>query len=128
MTPTKLRALLLMAVVLLLGVILGASVATTVVSRKLAAGPPSPKDVRHRMMDTFKTRLELNPGQAEKLQSIFEEAHQQFRQLHQTVKPQFDTIRDQMRSRIREILDDRQKKEFELMVQEFDKREKEHLR
>lgn len=128
-TPPKLKAFFLVIVVFALGLVLGASLATTFVSRKLAAaGPPSPRDARHRMMDTFKTRLALSPAEEERLQVIFDDAHQQFKALHATVRPQFDAIRGQMRDRIREILDDKQKKEFELMVQEFDRREKEHNR
>jgi hypothetical protein len=127
--PLKLKAFLLVIVVFALGLVLGASLATTFVSRKLAAaGPPPPKDAHHRMMDTFKTRLALSPAEEEKLQVIFDDAHQQFKALHATVRPQFDAIRGQMRDRIREILDDKQKKEFEVMVQEFDRREREHNR
>ena len=124
-TPLKLKAFLLVVVVFALGLVLGASLATTIVSRKLAAAGP-PKDPRHRMMDTFKTRLSLSPSEEEKLQVIFDDAHQQFKALHATVKPQFDAIRGQMRNKIREILDDKQKKEFEVMIQEFDRREREH--
>ena len=121
-TPLKLKAFLLVIVVFALGFVLGASLATTLVSKKFAAaGPPSAKDGRHRMMDTLKTRLELTPPQEEKLQVIFDETHQQFKALHLRVKPQFDAIRDQMRNKIREILDQRQKKEFEVLVQEFDR-------
>ena len=127
MTPMKLKAFLLVIVVFVLGLILGASVATTIVSRRLAAAEsPSPRDGRHHMMDTFKSRLQLSPAQAEKLQVIFDDTHQQFRTLHQTVKPQYDSIRDQMRNRVREMLDEKQKREFEVMVNEFEKREKEH--
>ena len=128
-TPLKLKAFLLVIVVFALGLVLGAALATTFVSRKLAAaGPPPPKDARHRMMETFKTRLALTPPEEEKLQAIFDDAHQQFKALHAAVKPQFDAIRDQMRNKIREILDDKQKAEFEVMVQEFDRRQKEHNR
>lgn len=129
MTAMKLKAFLLVIVVFALGLILGASVATTIVSRRLAtAEPPSPRDGRHHMMDTFKSRLQLSPAQAEKLQVIFDDTHQQFRTLQQTVKPQYDAIRDQMRNRVREMLDERQKKEFAVMVEEFEKREKEHTK
>ena len=128
-TPAKFKAFILVVVVFALGLVLGASLATTFVSRKLAAaGPPSQRDVHHHMMDTFKTRLALSPVEEQKLQVIFDDAHQQFKALHATVKPQFDAIRSQMRDRIREILDDKQKKEFEVMVQEFDRREKERNR
>ncbi|HVN77505.1 MAG TPA: hypothetical protein VMW38_00770 [Terriglobia bacterium] len=128
-TPAKFKAFVLVIVVFALGLVLGASLATTFVSRKLAAaGPTAPKDVRHHMMDTFKTRLALSPAEEQKLQVIFDDAHQQFKALHATVKPQFDAIRSQMRDRIREILDDKQKKEFEVMVQEYDRREREHNR
>jgi hypothetical protein len=80
------------------------------------------------MMETFKSRLLLSPSQVEKLQVIFDDTHQQFRALHQAVKPQYDAIRDQMRNRVREMLDEKQKKEFQVMVEEFEKREKEHAR
>jgi hypothetical protein len=123
MNHSKFKALLLMAVVFLLGAIVGASLGTTLVSKKFASAPEPPDgQKRHRMFETFKSRLNLSPEQASKLEVILDETHKQFSELHQSVKPQFEEIRRSMRGRIREILDEGQKKEFESMCLEYDQR------
>jgi hypothetical protein len=123
------KALLLMAVVFSLGVIVGASLATTFVSRKLAATEPQRHgDPRQKLLEKFKSRLQLSPEQTAQMQAILDETHGEFSQLHQSVKPQFDALRDRMRSRIREILNQSQKQEFEVMTAEFERKEKNRFR
>ena len=123
MSLSKFKALLLVSFVFLLGAIAGASLGTAIVSKKFAA----PMDDHHRpsrekMIEKFKTRLHLSDAQTGKLQPILDEAHKQFGELHQSVKPQFEAIRKGMQDKIREQLDETQKKEFEAMVREFEQR------
>jgi hypothetical protein len=122
MSLSRVKAVLLMSIVFLLGAIAGASLGTTVVSRKFASTPEiSRKQGREKFIEKLDLRLHLLPPQREKLQLILDETHQQFGQLHQSVKPQFEAIRNQMRDRIREQLDAPQRQEFEVLIQEYDK-------
>ena len=123
MSLSKFKALMLMAIVFLLGSIVGASLGTAFVSRKLASpSEPSRSHGREKMIEKFKSRLKLSPQQTAQMQTIVDETHKQFSALHETVKPQFDEIRNRMRARIRELLDEDQKREFEIMNREFDQR------
>ena len=102
MSLSKFKALMLMAVVFLLGSIVGASLGTALVSRKLAFPSEGTRSQRReKMIEKFKSRLKLSPEQTAQLQTILDETHKQFSALHETVKPQFDEIRDRMRARIR---------------------------
>ena len=121
MSPSRFKALMLMAIVFLLGAIVGASLGTTIVSRKFAT--PHELAVRPgkaKFVDRLNARLHLSPEQTVQLKAILDETHQQFGALHESVKPQFEAIRSKTRDRIREQLTDTQRPEFEAMVREDD--------
>ena len=120
-SPSRFKALMLMAIVFLLGAIVGASLGTTIVSKKFAAphemaGRPG----KAKFVDRLNSRLHLSPQQTVQLKAILDETHQQFGTLHESVKPQFEAIRSKTRDRIREQLTDAQRPEFEAMVREDD--------
>ena len=120
-SPSRFKALMLMAIVFLLGAIVGASLGTTIVSRKFAAphemaGRPG----KAKFVDRLNARLHLSSQQTVQLKAILDETHQQFGTLHESVKPQFEAIRSKTRDRIREQLTDAQRPEFEAMVREDD--------
>ena len=120
-SPSRFKALMLMAIVFLLGAIVGASLGTTIVSRKFAA--PHELAVRPgkaKFVDRLNARLHLSPQQTVQLKAILDETHQQFGALHESVKPQFEAIRSRTRDRIREQLTEAQRPEFEAMVREDD--------
>jgi hypothetical protein len=117
---SKFKASILIGVVFLLGAIVGASLGTTIVSRKFAAPlEVSESQRRNMVLEKFKSRLRLTSDQAKQVQVILEQTHQRFRDL---IKPQSDEIRKGMRGRIRELLSEEQKKEFEVMTREYDQR------
>jgi len=120
---SKFKASLLIGVIFLLGAIVGASLGTTIVSRKFAAPPEVSESKRRKMvLEKFKSRLKLTPEQAQKVQIILEQTHQQLKDLNHSIKPQSEEIRNRMRSRVRELLSEEQKNEFELMTREYDQR------
>jgi len=121
MSPSRFKALALMAVVFLLGAIVGASLGTTIVSRKFAAphemaGRPG----KAKFVDRLNARLHLSAEQTVQLKAILDETHQQFGALHESVKPRFEAIRSRTRDHIREQLTDAQRPEFEAMIREDD--------
>jgi DNA anti-recombination protein RmuC len=120
---SKFKASILIGVVFLLGAIVGASLGTTIVSRKFAAPlEVSESQRRNMVLEKFKSRLRLTSDQAKQVQVILEQTHQRFKDLNQSIKPQSDEIRHGMRGRIRELLSEEQKKEFEVMTREYDQR------
>jgi hypothetical protein len=114
----KLETLFILSAVFALGVIVGVSVGTVAVSKKLASIKVSEKAARPAMIDRFKSRLNLSPEQTQRLQTILDETHHQFGLLHQAVKPKFEEIRKRMRSKIRLLLDEEQRREYEAMIRE----------
>ena len=121
MSPSRFKALTLMSVVFLLGAIVGASLGTTIVSRKFASPQEMAKAPgKVQFVDRLNARLHLSPEQTAQLKVILEETHQQFAALHESVKPQFEAIRNRTRDHIREQLTDSQRPEFEAMVREYD--------
>jgi hypothetical protein len=120
---SKFKASILIAVVFLLGAIVGGSLGTTIVSRKFAApGEISESQRRNMLLEKFRSRLKLTPEQSEKVRVILEQTHQQFKDLNQSIRPQSDEIRSRMRGRVRELLEEDQKKAFEVMTREYDQR------
>jgi hypothetical protein len=120
---SKFKASMLIAVVFLLGAIVGGSLGTTIVSRKFAAPPEiSPKQRRNMLLEKFRSRLNLTPEQSDKVRVILEQTHQQFKALDQSIRPQSVEIRNQMRGKVRELLGEDQRREFEVMTREYDQR------
>ena len=72
------------------------------------------------MVEKFRTRLNLSPEQTQRLESVLDETQREFSQLHLAAKPQFEEIRQRMRLGIRQILNEEQKREYEVMIRERD--------
>jgi uncharacterized membrane protein len=117
---SKFKALLVIAVVFLLGAVAGASLGRTVLWSFSTKGPHH--HARGSFIEKLQGRLNLSDEQRIGIQAILDEAHQQFGRLHKSVKPQFETIRQQMRERIREQLNPDQDREFAAMCAEYDQR------
>jgi uncharacterized membrane protein len=127
----KLRVILTISAVFLLGAVAGASWSGILVSRN-AAAQLSMHPSKPGIIEELKTRLKLSPGQMQQIDLILDETQSEFIRLHRTVKPQFEEIRQTMRSGIRQVLSEAQKQEYETMVRESDeqrqRQEKEKMR
>jgi len=128
----KLKVILTMSAVFGLGAVMGASWGSILVSRNTASAHLPPHNSKPGIIEKFKTRLKLSPEQTQRMESILDETQHEFRQLHLAVKPQFEEIRQKMRSGIRQMLNEEQKPEYEAMIRERDeqtaKREKDKSR
>ena len=120
MNLSKFKALLIIAVVFLLGAVAGASLGRTVLWSISAKGPHHHS--RGPFIEKLQKRLDLSGEQRTQIQAILDESHQQFRGLHKSVKPQFETIRQQMAERIREQLNPDQAQKFAAMRAEYEQR------
>jgi hypothetical protein len=128
----KLKATLTMSAVFALGAIIGASWGGIVASRIASSAQVLPQRSKPRMVENFRTRLNLSSEQTQRVDSVLDETQREFSQLHLSVKPQFEEIRQRMRSGIRQMLTEEQKREYEAMIRERDeqraKREKDGTR
>jgi hypothetical protein len=116
----KLKALLVMSAVFGLGTVVGASWSAILLSRyAVSHALPAPKKTGG-TIDRLKLRLNLTPEQTQSVDSILNETHRELRLLHLTVKPQFEQIRQSMRSAVRQILNEQQQGEYAAMLRERD--------
>ena len=120
MNLSKFKALLIVAVVFLLGAVAGASLSRTVLRSISARGPHH--DSRGPFIEKLQKRLDLSGDQRTQIQAILDESHQQFGRLHQSVKPRFEAIRQQMAEKIRKQLNPDQVREFAAMRAEYEQR------
>jgi hypothetical protein len=116
----KLKGILTMSAVFALGAIIGGSWGGIVASRNAASAQLSPQRSKPGMVEKFRTRLNLSPEQTQRLESVLDETQREFSQLHLAVKPRFEEIRQRMRLGIRQILNEEQKREYDVMIRERD--------
>jgi uncharacterized membrane protein len=128
----KLKAIFTMSAVFALGAIIGASCGSIVASRYATSVQLPTRRAKPGIVEKYNSRLKLSPEQTQRVDSVFDETQREFSQLHLAVKPQFEEIRQRMRSGIRQMLNEEQKREYEVMIRERDeqraKREKDGTR
>ena len=87
--------------------------------------PCSPDALRERYRQDLRTRLQLSPDQVGKLDVILNETHERYVALREKYKPEVSVIQNEHADKIRAILDDRQRAEYEKLRQERQKMESE---
>jgi uncharacterized membrane protein len=78
----------------------------------------------HKIVEELARGLDMDSAQKEKLAVIINQSRDRYRALSKQFRPQYDTIRDQTRQEIRQILHENQKPRFEELIQEMDSRHK----
>jgi hypothetical protein len=104
----------------LVGVV-GFGIFNTRVARPGSA--PGREEMLKRYREELRTRLNLRPEQVRDMDAILEDTHNRFRQLREKWRPEVRAIMDEQTERLRALLDDRQKTEYDRMREE---REKQH--
>ena len=124
---SKTSAALLIVLIFLLGAVAGA-VGTYIVQTHVMAGGPRSinRSGPHDVAEELAQGLSLNSDQKEKLKTIIHQSRERYRALSLQVRPQYDTIRNETRQEIRQILTEEQKARFEKIVQDIDERHKNH--
>lgn len=124
MRPFRLPALLYLTLVFLSGVTVGVLGYRfyTVQSVTARNRPPSPEDMRRQYVEDLRTRLKLRPEQLTQLTQILETTGKRFHEMRKKWAPEVRAIQDEQTARIRAILDEAQRAEYEQMRQERDKR------
>lgn len=122
MAEARVKIVSLLVLIFLLGVATGGLGYHLLQRKGYFSGSPraSSHDHRSEVVSKFTRELRLNPDQSQKLDKIFEESEQKFRELNKSFRPQADAIRMESRNKIRAILSEGQKLKFEEMLQKID--------
>jgi len=129
------KAALYMALVFASGAVLGvvgnrsytayyAANNNTKVRRDKDRRPPTPKEYREGYISFMQKRLNLSSDQVTQIGLIFDETRAQFEELQQRTIPEQMSIGNGQTERIRAILSDEQREQFELLRKEREDRNK----
>ena len=123
--PQRKRATLYIVLIFLCGVLTGTATSKLwmnwglkSVSAKADSQPSSPRHT----VEKFTRELSLSPEQAKQLNDILDETHKGYRE-HEA---QIETIRQEGRNRIREILNPEQKAKYEEILATIERNRKRH--
>jgi Spy/CpxP family protein refolding chaperone len=85
---------------------------------------PSPEEFRKQYLNEMKSRLKLTPDQIQKLNVMMDETRSRFHEERQKHDAVMKTIRDQQTDKVRAMLTDAQRPEYEKLRAERDQRAK----
>jgi Spy/CpxP family protein refolding chaperone len=77
---------------------------------------------RERLVNHFKTELNLSDTQVQQLRQILEDAGKKFSEVQKQIDPQFRAVREEADNRIRQILNPQQLAKFNDMVRKWEER------
>ena len=110
--------------VFVLGCITGTSLDS--VYRLRAGGERSetrgPKRDKEEVFERMKRDLDLNDQQATQIRAILDQTRDEYRQLRSEVRPRYDAVRQNARTKIRALLTPDQQRKFDAKVAERDAR------
>jgi Spy/CpxP family protein refolding chaperone len=120
---TLLKIWLAVVGVFILGCVTGVSLDSVY---RLRAGNARPERAKVRdkdeVFERMKRDLSLNDQQAAQIRAILEETRNEYRQLRAEVRPRYDGVRQNARTRIRALLTPEQQQKFDAKVAERDAR------
>lgn len=77
--------------------------------------PRTPEEYRRRYVEEMTSRLKLSTGQVASLQRIMDETRQRYRAVHETYRPELKTIETEQYQKVRAMLTEPQRGEYERM-------------
>jgi len=111
--PNNLRMLLLSAVILVAGIVIGSAGTTLIIGKESGkihlAGPGSAE----RMTNRLRERLDLSDGQFAKIEPIIKTHMDKLRLVQEQARPQIEVLVKQMKEQISALLTDDQKLRWE---------------
>jgi hypothetical protein len=121
---TRLKMLLAVAAVFVLGCVTGASLDSLYRLQAASGGQnaQSSQPGKEDFFEALRSNLELNNRQATEIRSIVDQTRGEYRQLRAEVRPRYDAIRQRARVRIRALLTPDQLQKFDAMVAQRDAR------
>ena len=115
-------------VALYAGLIFGSGILVGVFGQRLytvntvvAKAPPRPDEWRKHYMEEMQGRLKLRADQVTALNTILDETRTRFHEVRERSRPEMETIRQQQTEKIRAMLDDAQRPEYDKMRNERDR-------
>jgi Spy/CpxP family protein refolding chaperone len=121
----KQRAAVWVAVVFLLGVLLGGVVGYVFAHHPVSANAPlSPQERRAQKVEELTRVADLTPEQRQQLEAILTHLHSEYKTLHEQSDAQIDQARQKGRNQIRAILTPEQKPKFEEFLRKMDEERK----
>lgn len=118
---TRLKIWLVLGGVFAIGCVTGA--ALDGVYRTRAGGNRMERGRKHeKMFEETRRELNLNDEQAAKAKTILDETREEFRALHEEMRPRFDAVRQRARARMRETLTPEQQTRFDAMMRRRDEK------
>jgi Spy/CpxP family protein refolding chaperone len=121
----KQRAAVWVAVVFLLGVLLGGVVGYVFAHHPVSANAPlSPQERRAQKVEELTRGANLTPEQRQQLEAILTQLHSEYKTLHEQSDAQIDQARQKGRNQIRAILTPEQKPKFEEFLRKMDEERK----
>jgi Spy/CpxP family protein refolding chaperone len=121
----KQRAAVWVAVVFLLGVLLGGVVGYVFAHHPVSANAPlSPQERRAQKVEELTRGANLTPEQRQQLEAILTQLHSEYKTLHEQSDAQIDQARQKGRNQIRAILAPEQKPKFEEFLRKMDEERK----
>lgn len=100
--------------------VLGHSYATRSVSANTA--PRNPEQYKRKYLEEMRTRLKLSSDQVNQLSGILDETRRRFHEQRERAKPEMDRIQNDQVSKVRALLNDEQRSEYEKVLVEREKR------
>jgi len=85
----------------------------------------TPEQFRQKLVAELKERLSLQPAQVDQLNGIFVATGERYREIHAKIEPDVETLRTDQDNRVRAILNEQQRAEYDKWRAE---RDKEHAR
>ncbi|HEV7377060.1 MAG TPA: hypothetical protein VGN95_20250 [Pyrinomonadaceae bacterium] len=124
MTPrakTRLKIWLVVVGVFLLGGITGASL-DSLYRMRASSNERSTRERRSKeeVFERMKSDLSLSEQQATEIRAILDQTRNEYRQLRTEVRPRYDTVRQNARTKIRALLTPEQQQKFDAQVAEHD--------
>jgi Spy/CpxP family protein refolding chaperone len=77
---------------------------------------------KDKVFERMKRDLDLNEQQATQIRAILEQTREEYRQLRAEVRPRYDGVRQNARTRIRALLTPEQQQKFDAKIAERDAR------
>jgi hypothetical protein len=118
---TRLKILLAVAAVFVLGCVTGASL-DSVYRLQAASQSAGAQPGKEDFFEALRRNLDLNSQQAMEIRTIVDETRGDYRQLRAEVRPRYDSLRQKARVRIRALLSPEQQQKFDTMVAQRDAR------
>ncbi len=91
----------------------------------VAPQPRNAEEWRKKYVDEMRTRLKMNPDQVSKLSTVLDETRRRYQDVRERSKPEMTSIHDDQVAKVRALLNDNQRSEYEKMQAEREKKKKE---